>query len=68
MQVSLEAIFAAALNLSERERLELVYRLLEGMPAADSIRPDDSALLEELDRRFADDKGSVDWSTLRAEQ
>ncbi len=68
MQVSLEAVFAAALSLSEHERLELVSRLLESMPAADSMWLDDGGLLEELDRRFADDKGSVDWSTLRAEQ
>ena len=68
MQPGYEAIFEAALKLPENERLTLVSRILETMPAEDSfIALDDALLVEELDRRFADREGSVAWSELRAE-
>jgi hypothetical protein len=42
--------------------------LLETIPVDDSaISLDDDSLVEELDRRFADREGSVEWSELRAE-
>ena len=63
-----EAIFDAALHLTESERLTLVSRLLDTIPAEDfAVSLDDPALAEELDRRFADREGSVGWSDLRAE-
>lgn len=68
MQATSETIIEAALKLPENERLTLVSRLLETMPADDSsLSLDDAALIEELDRRFADREGSVTWSELQAE-
>jgi hypothetical protein len=68
MQPTSEMIFEAALGLPESERLTLVSRLLETMPAGDSsVSLDDPSLVEELDRRFADCDGSIEWSDLRAE-
>ena len=64
-----EAVFEAALELPESERLVLISRLLETMPVEDSaISLDDDLLEEELDRRFADREGSIEWSQLRAEK
>ena len=69
MQATSEAIIEAALKLPENERLTLVSRILETMPADDSsLSLDDASLIEELDRRFADREGSVTWSELQAEQ
>jgi hypothetical protein len=68
MQLPSETVFEAALELSEGERLALVSRLLETIPVEDSaISLDDESLVKELDRRFADRVGSVEWSDLRAE-
>lgn len=68
MQSSYEVIFEAALQLPESDRLTLVSRLLETMPAEDACPSfDDPALAEELDRRFADQAGTVPWSELRGE-
>lgn len=69
MPLPIESVLAAAMELPEGERLALVSRLLETMPADDSaISLDDDALVQELDRRFADREGSVAWHELRAEQ
>jgi hypothetical protein len=68
MQITPEAILDAALQLTESERLTLVSRLLETVPAEDfAVSLDDPALAEELERRFADREGSVTWPDLRAE-
>jgi hypothetical protein len=68
MPLPSEAVFEAALALPENERLALVSRLLETTPAEDSaLSLDDDSLVEELDRRFADRAGSIEWSDLRAE-
>ena len=64
-----EAVLEAALGLPENERLALASRLLETIPVDDAtISLDDDSLLEELERRFADREGEVDWSELRAER
>ena len=69
MQLTPEAILDAALHLTESERLTLVSRLLETVPAEDfAVSVDDPALADELDRRFADREGSVTWPDLRAER
>jgi hypothetical protein len=69
MQLPSDAVLEAALGLPENERFALVSRLLETMPADDSaISLDDDSLVEELDRRFSDREGSIDWSVLQAEQ
>jgi hypothetical protein len=68
MQLSSEGVFEAALKLSESDRLVLVSRLLETMPAEeDTTSLSDPSLVEELDRRFGDLEGSMPWSDLRAE-
>jgi hypothetical protein len=68
MFLPVETVFEAGLELSEGERLALVSRLLEAMPVNESrISLDDDAFAEELDRRFSDREGSVDWSPLMAE-
>jgi hypothetical protein len=52
MSLASDAIFSEALKLPESERLTLVSRLLETMPADDSgLSLDDPLLIEELDRR-----------------
>jgi putative addiction module component (TIGR02574 family) len=64
-----EAIFEAALKLSEDERLALVSRLLETLPSEEStLSVHDPRLVEELDRRFSDREGAVPWSELKAER
>jgi hypothetical protein len=69
MQPTSDIIFQEALMLPENERLTLVLRLLETMPADDSSTSlDDAALVEELERRFADREGCAAWSDLRAEK
>lgn len=69
MRVSLKTVFEAALRLPENERLALASRLLETVSVDDSaISLDDNSLVQELDRRFADDQGSVEWCDLRAEK
>jgi hypothetical protein len=69
MELPVETIFEAALRLPENKRLALALRLLEITPAQDSgISLDEESLFEELERRFAEDDGSVDWHELRAEK
>ena len=69
MQPAAEVILEAALKLPESERLTIVSRLLETMPAEDSSASlDDPSLIEELDRRFADREGSVTWPELQARE
>ena len=63
-----QAILDAALRLSENERLAIVSRLLETLPPEDiTVSLDDPQLVEELDRRFADNEGTIPWSDLKAE-
>lgn len=68
VQADYEVVFDAALKLPESERLILVSRLLETMPADDTcLSLDDATLIKELDRRFADRTGSIPWSELKSE-
>ena len=63
-----DVVFAAALQLPVPDRLALVLRLLETMPAEGlPLSLDDEGLRQELDRRFADDQGAVQWERLRDE-
>lgn len=63
-----DALFDAALQLSETDRLDLATRLLEtlpdDLPGLDSEDPD---FHEELLRRSGDVAGSVSWQQLRDE-
>jgi putative addiction module component (TIGR02574 family) len=68
MQLSSDSIFEAALQLPESERLELVTRLMDTLPPEpDLLSVDDPNLLAELDRRAADDSGSIPWAELKKE-
>jgi hypothetical protein len=60
------AIFQAALALTEEERLALATRLMATVPEQSiTLSLDDEDLEAELDRRFADQTGSTPWSELR---
>jgi hypothetical protein len=66
MQLTPDSIFEAAINLPEGDRLDLAHRLLDTLPPEpDLLSPDDPNLIEELDRRAADDSGSIPWSELK---
>ena len=61
-------LFEAAMQLPEEDRLSLVSRILDTMPAQDvTTSLDDPDLLDELERRFAHPEGAIPWSELRAE-
>ena len=69
MSVDPETVFHAALQLTEGERLDLAYRILDTVPEdAPGLSLDDPNLRQELDRRFADSEGSIPWSELRAKE
>jgi putative addiction module component (TIGR02574 family) len=68
MPQNAEVLFEAALELPEDERLTLVSRILDTMPADSlTVSLDDPQLMDELERRFADSEGAIPWSELRAE-
>jgi putative addiction module component (TIGR02574 family) len=68
MQLTPDNIFEAAVKLPENERLDLVTRLMDTLPAeVNLLSLDDPNLVEELDRRAADDSGAVPWSQLKGE-
>jgi len=61
-----DAIYEAAMNLPEQDRLVLVTRLMDTLPAEDEgLSMDDPGLMEELDRRWAENGKGVAWSELR---
>ena len=66
MQPTADTIFEAAVKLPEGERMELVSRLMDTLPDAPNLLcVDDANFIEELDRRAADDSGSISWSELK---
>ncbi len=68
MQYDADAIFDAAIQLPENDRLDLVSRLLETLPEGSvTMSLDDPELRAEIERRFADQAGAVPWADLRAE-
>lgn len=68
MQIDTQQVLDAALQLPEAERYALVSRLLEATPdELPGLSLDDDDLIAELDRRFADRSGAIDWNDLRAE-
>jgi hypothetical protein len=69
MSPGAERLFDAAMQLSADERVALIGWLLETTPdQAIGLPPDAAALLEELDRRYADSAGAVTWVELKAER
>ena len=68
MSESARVLYEAAVKLPEKERLLLVSRIMETLPAeAQTSSVDDPDLLAELDRRFSDSEGAIAWSELEAE-
>jgi hypothetical protein len=66
MQLTPDSIFEAALSLPESERLDLAYLLLDTLPPEPGLLSlDDPNLIEELDRRAAENSGSISWSELK---
>jgi putative addiction module component (TIGR02574 family) len=62
------ALYQAAMQLPEDERLLLASRIMETLPSDDVTSSlDDAELIAELDRRFSDPDGAVGWSELEAE-
>ena len=62
-----QAIFDAAMQLPDDDRMRLVSRLLESLPPEDfGLSIEDPDLAEELDRRSADDQGAISWGDLKA--
>jgi hypothetical protein len=60
--------FEVAMRLPEEDRVTLIGRLLETMPARNfGLSLDSPDLLDELDRRFADQEGEIRWADLRTE-
>ena len=69
MESTSEVVLDAALKLSESDRMVVVSRLLETLPAdVPCLSLDDPSLEEELERRFNDREGSMSWSELRDER
>lgn len=64
MQLTPEAIFEAAMNLPENERLDLASRLLDTVPPG-IMSPDDPDFIAELDRRFNDGSPTIPWTEIR---
>jgi len=68
MSSSADQAFEVAMRLPEEDRVALIGRLLETMPARDfGLSLDTPNLLKELDRRFTDQEGEIRWADLRAE-
>ncbi len=69
MQTTPNSIFEAAIKLPEDQRLDLAMRLMDTLPPElDLLSLDDPNLVEELDRRAADDAGAIPWTQLRDER
>ena len=69
MQVTIETVLAAAMQLPVNDRLELASHLLEADTPDDGLFDiDDPALLEEIERRFADGSEGIPWHVLREER
>jgi len=60
-----EAIFEAALALSEADRLALVNRLMDSMPDNVALLFEDEDFRAELERRFTDGDEGIPWSQVR---
>jgi hypothetical protein len=64
MHLTPDAIFEAAMNLPENERLDLASRLLDTVPPG-IMSTDDPAFIAELNRRFNDGSPTIPWSEIR---
>jgi putative addiction module component (TIGR02574 family) len=64
MQLTPDAIFEAAMNLPESDRLDLASRLLDTIPPG-IMSTDDPEFAAELERRFNDSSPTIPWSEIR---
>ncbi len=64
MQLTPDAIFEAAMNLPEGERLDLATRIMDTV-SPEIMSADDPDFLAELERRFNDDSATIPWSEIR---
>ena len=64
MQITPDSILKAALELPDKERLDLASRLLDTVPP-DILSIDDPDFIAELDRRFNDGAPTIPWSEIR---
>lgn len=63
-----EQLYAAALELSEADRLELASTLMNSIAPESKIWfEDDEGFLDELDRRSQDGSATTSWEQVRAE-
>ena len=72
MDEQTRSLFEAALTLPEGQRLLLVERLLERLPADSEQLPDDETFAAELDRRYdefrRDPSVAIPWSDVSHEE
>ena len=69
MSTNAESVLQAALALSEVDQFEIATCLLDKLPAGvEFLEIDDPGLEAELERRPADDEGSLSWNELKAER
>jgi len=68
MSTESDNLFEVAKRLAESDRLTLVARLLESMPDVEGLPSvDDPEFFDELEERFADAEGTIDWKDLLEE-
>jgi hypothetical protein len=68
MEVSLETVMEAALQLPPSDQLQIASRLLETVIPDDGLlHMDDPALLAEIERRSRESFDGIPWSELRDE-
>jgi hypothetical protein len=67
MDRTFQDILDAAIALSDSDRVKLIERLLESTgETSQGLCLDDKNLIAELDRRFHDRAGAIEWEDLRA--
>ncbi len=69
MNTDPQSVYQAAMQLAETDRLTLVSRLMDSLPAEDEgLSSDDPDLIAELNRRFAEEQPGIPWSQLKSER
>lgn len=69
MEVTVETVFEAAMQLPIKDRLDLASQLLEAdVPDDGLLDMDDPALLVEIERRSQEPFDGIPWSELRDEE
>jgi hypothetical protein len=69
MEITVESVLAAAMQLPVNDRLDVASHLLEADAPDDQLfHLDDPELIAELDRRCADEELGIPWQELRDEK